>query len=288
MSLIPQHPTDAVRRVVVLFLSGVVAFAMLTVGLNATAYARTRPPKKPGPPTGVIAQAIDQGAVVSWGPPTSNGGSPVTGYSIQVGEGTRMVTCTTTTATTCTVHGLMDGRGYHAKVRAINAIGQGKASKSAKFTPGQSPDCSNLVPGANLEYCDLEHVNLAGLDLAGADFWGAKLVSQSFAGSDLAGALFGGDTQAQSDLTDVDFSNANLTGTTLDDTYLYVTSFVGANATDASFSDAIMIYDSFSDAILTGSSLGQAVLQFPSWSDTTCPDGTNSDSDGGTCQNDLG
>lgn len=288
MSLIPQHSSVAVRRVVVLILSGVVAFAIATLGLNPTAYARTRPPKKPGPPTGVTAQAIDQGAVVSWGPPASNGGSPITGYSVQVGEGSRMVTCTTTTSTTCTVHGLMDGRTYRGKVRAINAVGQGKASKSAKFTPGQSPDCAKLVPGANLEYCNLENVNLAGLDLAGADFWGAKLVDQSFAGSDLAGALFGGDTQAQADLTGVNFSDANLMEATLDDTYLYTTGFDDANLTDTSFIDAIMIYNSFSGANLTGASLDEAVLQFPSWSDTTCPDGTNSDSDGGTCVNNLG
>ncbi len=291
MWLIPKCPSVAARRVLGIGLSGVVAIAIVSVGLSPSAYARTVRPKKPGPASGVTAQPIDQGAVVSWVPPASNGGSPITGYLVQVGDSTRAESCTTSTATTCTVTGLMDGRQYRAKVRAVNAVGQGSAVLSAKFTPGQSPDCYNLVPGANLEYCPLnqEHVNLAGLDLAGADFWGAKLVGADFAGSDLAGALFGGNTQAQADLTSVIFSGANLTGATLDGTYLYTSGFDGATLIDTSFAGATLIFVDFSGANLTGSDLSQADLfQYLSWSDTTCPDGTNSDSDGGTCAHNLG
>jgi hypothetical protein len=291
MSLIPQRSSVAARRVLGIVLSGAVTVAIVGVGLSPSAYARTVRLKKPGAVTGVTAQPIDQGAVVTWGPPASDGGSQITGYLVQVGDDTRTVTCTTTTATTCTVTGLMDGRQHRAKVRAINAVGQGKVSLSGKFTPGQSPDCSNLVPGANLEYCPLnqEDVSLAGLDLAGADFWGAKLEGENFTGADLAGALFGGNTQAQADLSSAIFSGANLTGATLDGTYLYTTTFNGANLTDASFAGATLIFVNFSDANLTGSDLNQAdLLQSPSWSDTICPDGTNSDSDGNTCADNLG
>jgi hypothetical protein len=262
---------------------GVVALTM-AAGLTSPASARTPKVTRPGPPKGVVAQPIDHGGVISWIPPSSDGGSPVTGYSVTVGSGSGGATCTTTSATTCTVSGLMNGHLAHAKVRAINGVGISRAADSGKFVPGRSPNCANLTPGANLQYCNLTKANLEGLNLAGADFWGAKLVDQNFGGADLAGALFGGDTQTQSDLTGVDFSNANLTGALLDGTYLYTVSFNGADLTDAGLSGATLIFVDFSGANLTGSDLVQAdVLRFLTWSNTTCPDGSNSNNDGGSC-----
>ncbi len=40
-------------------------------------------------------------------------------------------------------------------------------------------------------------------------------------------------------------------------------------------------------AFLTGADLTFAHLDGAIWSNTTCPDGTNSDDDGGTCANNL-
>lgn len=284
MAPIRRERYAVVRKTLGVSVCGIVALAVVSVGMGPFASARTVKPKKPGPPTGVTAQSIDQGAVVSWGPPASDGGSTVTGYSVSVGAGAKAKSCTTTSATTCTVTGLIDGRQYRAKVRATNSVGQGKASLSASFTPGQSPDCANLVPGANLEYCNFHDADLDGLNLAGADFFAAKLVGASFEGTDLAGAIFGGNTQAQSDLTEVDFSGADMTGADLAETYMYLTGFDGTNLTDASFDGATLIAVDFDDAVLTGSSLDQADLtQLLEFSDTTCPDGTNSDNRGGTC-----
>jgi hypothetical protein len=264
-------------------LCGTLGLAVVAVGLSSPTYARTLRLKVPGQPTGVTARSIDQGAVVSWGPPASDGGSAITGYSVKVGAGTRAVGCTTTAATTCTVTGLTDGRQYQARVRAINGVGQGKISRSGKFTPGQSPNCANLVPGANLEFCDFHNADLAGLNLAGADFFGAKLVGANFGGADLEAASFGGNTQAQSDLTEVDFSNANLTDANFSGMYMYLTAFVGANLTDASFEGGTLLADNFTTANLTGVDLATVLVEFPIWSDTTCPDGTNSNNDGGSC-----
>lgn len=291
MSLLPHRSRTARRRALGVTLSVSVLLTAGAVGLSPPTYVSTPRTKKPGAPRSVSVQPTDQGAIVSWSPPASAGTSPITGYSVKVGEGRWTETCTTTTATTCTVTGLMDGRTYRARVRAVSLVGEGTASESAAFVPGQSPDCDNLVPGADLAYCSFTSgkVSLAGLDLAGADFWGAKLVGVDFTGSDLAGALFGGDTEAQADLTSVDFSGADLTGATLDDTYLYSVAFDGADVADASFTGATLIFNDFTGADLTGASLDQAdLLQFPVWSNTICPDGTNSDDDGGTCANDLG
>jgi Fibronectin type III domain/Pentapeptide repeats (9 copies)/Pentapeptide repeats (8 copies) len=270
-------------------LAGVLAIALLTVGVSSPAYA-TRIPKikHPAPPTDVTVQLAGQSAEVSWGPPISDGGSPITGYSVSVGSGRRALSCTTTTATTCTVAGLMDGRQYSAKVRAVNSVGDSKAAASSPFTPGLSPNCGDLTAGADLEYCDFHDASFNGLDLAGADFWGAKLGGSTFTNTDLAGALFGGNTQAQSDLTEVDFSNDNMTGANLDETYLYNNGFWDTNLTDASFDGATVLVDSFTDVNLTGADLENAnLLQFLEFSDSICPDGTSSDNDGGTCVGDL-
>ena len=245
--------------------------------------------KKPGPPTSVVAKPVAQGAVVSWGPPLSDGGSPVTGYSVTVGLRSHLATCATTGSTTCTISGLRDGRKVHAKVRAVNGVGTSQAAQSGTFTPGLSPDCANLTPGANLQYCDFRDASFDGLNLAGADLWGANIVGASFGGADLVGTLFGGDTLAQSDLTTVNFSNADMEDAILGNTYIYSTSFDGADLTNASFDGATLIFVGFSDANLTGSDIGQAeLLQNIDWSNTICPDGTNSDSDGDTCINNLG
>lgn len=68
-----------------------------------------------------VARAGDATAVVSWTPPASDGGSPLTGYVVSSYPGSKM--CTTTTALTCTVTGLIDGYKYYFRVYAVNKIG---------------------------------------------------------------------------------------------------------------------------------------------------------------------
>jgi hypothetical protein len=89
--------------------------------------------------------------------------------------------------------------------------------------------------------------NLSGLNLAGAQLPGADLSGANLKGTDLKGA----------DLTGANLSNANLNGADL----------TGAN--------------------LSGADLAGANLNKVTWSDTTCPDGTNSNADGGTCSGHL-
>ena len=196
----------------------------------------------------------------------------------------------TTAGLTCTVTNLTNGRGYTARVQASNSVGGGKFSARVKFVAGQGPDCANLVPGANLRYCDYHKAHLPGVDLAGADLTGAKLDGADLNGADLAGADFGGHSLPHlEDLTDVVFSNVDLAGADLADTYLFDSPMDGANVADAAFAGAYVIGVNFSNAVLTGSDLKDAQsLELPQWSDTTCPDGTNSTSDAGTCINNLG
>src|SRR5262249_14043354 len=83
----------------------------------------------PGAPTAVSAAPKSSGAVVTWTAPTSNGGSPVTGYKVVPYLGTVAQPATTVGATTtATVGGLTNGSAYTFKVAAINSIGTGAES----------------------------------------------------------------------------------------------------------------------------------------------------------------
>jgi hypothetical protein len=100
----------------------------------------------PGAPTAVSAVAGNGSATVSWTAP-SNGGSPITSYTITpytTGEGSTALTPMTITgtppATTATVSGLANGTTYQFAVSATNAIGTGLGStQTAQVTPAGPP-----------------------------------------------------------------------------------------------------------------------------------------------------
>jgi hypothetical protein len=256
------------RRAVALVCPALLAVALLSIAAASPAGARAPRIKKPGAPTSMSVVPAPGGATVSWSPPTSDGGSPVTGYVAIV----RSAVACSTTATTCSLTGLVNGHDYTVKVRAQNIVGTGMATKSVKFVAGQSPNCSNFTPGANLEYCRFRYADLDGLDLAGADFTGARLTYSTLTGADLAGTEFGGDN-----LTQDTFNNADMQGVDLSNTYLYRSSLQSVDLTDANVDGATVIYDDFIGANFTGIDLPD------NWVSDTCPDGTSTDSDGESC-----
>lgn len=103
-------------------------YASNTVGAGDAAHWPTPVvPGAPGAPTAVNATADDGRATVSWTPPSSNGGSAITGYTVtSAPDGiTKSVDGSTTTAT---LTGLTDGTGYTFTVTATNATGTGPSS----------------------------------------------------------------------------------------------------------------------------------------------------------------
>ncbi len=235
----------------------------------------------PGKPTGVVAAPVDGGTTVSWTAPASDGGADITGYTVATSRGGG--TCTTSGATTCTVTGLTNGVKYDVRVQATNSVGTGKGSKAVNVVAGQSPDCSNFVNGANLQYCNLRLDNLSGLSLIGVNLSFSKLVDTNLNGANLNDA----------NLTSANATNANAQGVDLVDANLTNSFLIKVNMTDTDLSGATLSGANMPDINFTGANLGGANMETATgtdsilWSDTTCPDGTNSDNDGGTCLNNL-
>jgi outer membrane protein OmpA-like peptidoglycan-associated protein len=100
----------------------------------------------PGAPGGVSAEAGNASATVSWTAPSSNGGSPVTGYKVTSSPGSK--SCFTSTLS-CTVHGLTNGTSYTFTVMAKNAAGTGpKSGRSSARTPIAPTDIAPFAYGS--------------------------------------------------------------------------------------------------------------------------------------------
>jgi uncharacterized repeat protein (TIGR01451 family) len=118
-------------------------------------------PTAPGMPTNVSAIAGDTSATVSWTAPASDGGSPITSYTVTAFTGGAPAVVTTTQGgSPATVFPLTNGVLYTFSVHATNAIGNGPESlQSAAVTPGGAPDLAismtgqaSVIAGANVAY----------------------------------------------------------------------------------------------------------------------------------------
>jgi hypothetical protein len=96
--------------------------------------------------------------------------------------------------------------------------------------------------------------SLAGYDFSACDLSGANLSGANLISADLTGT----------NLSDANLSGANLTGADLTGANLSRANLTGANLENAELNSA---------TTLTG----------VTWGNTTCPDGTNTDTNGGTC-----
>jgi titin len=105
------------------------------------------PATAPGAPTMATASAGDREATVTWVDPTSNGGSPITSYTV-TGSGSDSSAPTSTVGpaqTSATITNLTDGVTYTFTVTATNALGTGPASQPSNAV---TPEPSIGPPGA--------------------------------------------------------------------------------------------------------------------------------------------
>jgi hypothetical protein len=141
----------------------------------SNAVTPTAPATAPGAPTGVNATAGDAQATVSWTAP-SDGGSPITSYTVTASPGGTMSTVDGSTSS-ATVTGLTNGTSYTFTVTATNAVGPGPASAASNtVTPSAPPAAPVLMQTTIGQASAVPSGGLVRVALPGAVTAGDRLV----------------------------------------------------------------------------------------------------------------
>ncbi|HSP80135.1 MAG TPA: fibronectin type III domain-containing protein [Myxococcaceae bacterium] len=106
-------------------------------GEGPAASSTATPRTVPTTPVEVLVTPGDGQAMVAWQRPGSDGGSPLTGYSVELQPGDQTLTVEASTLST-TVTGLTNGTKYTLTVRALNAAGSSQGI-SVDVTPYTVP-----------------------------------------------------------------------------------------------------------------------------------------------------
>ncbi len=122
---------------------------------------------------------------------------------------------------------------------------------------------------------------------SGQSFTGANLNGGQLVGAYLVGASLQGANLNKSEAAGAFLDAANLAGANLNKTVLAGALLNGADLEGANLNGADLSAANLTGADLRGANLHGANLTGTIFSGTTCPDGSNSDSDGGTCANDA-
>src|ERR1019366_1564897 len=124
----------------------VAATNLIGTGPPSAASNSVTPATVPGAPTIGTATAGNASATVNWSAPSSNGGSPVTGYVITPFIGAVAQTpIDVGNVLTDDVTGLTNGTAYTFTVAATNVIGTGPASAASNSV---TPTAPATAPGA--------------------------------------------------------------------------------------------------------------------------------------------
>lgn len=158
--------------------------------------------------------------------------------------------------------------------------------KDANFT-------NSSFQGAQLKRIDLRETNIEGVDLTAATLDESNLENKNLSTVTINGTSFIGAIMVNvvlpSNLS-ADFRSANLTGVDFSNVTSPLwptTQFQLANLTDVNLSGLDLTNLDFTGTNLTGADLSNSVRDNIIWSGTICPDGTNSNDNGGTCEGHL-
>ena len=142
---------------------------------------------------------------------------------------------------------------------------------------------------SDFRYADLRSADLEGASLCGADFGYANLMGAYLGRSSWYCYYLSNDFSSSPGDTppSINFQAANLKYANFTDAFLHSSNFSSANLIGADLSRSELHESDMSYADLTGAKLSDAVLTGINWNYTTCPDGTNSNDNGNTCENNL-
>ena len=112
-------------------------------GAASAASTAVTPRTVPDAPVAVNASPGNALVAVSWTPPASNGGDPITSYTATADPGG--ATCSTS-GTSCTITGLDNGTTYTVTVTATNSLGTGAASTASAGATPVAPPAPQPVP----------------------------------------------------------------------------------------------------------------------------------------------
>lgn len=121
--------------------------AINAVGVSASSAAVAHYGTIPGAPLSVTATTNNQTTTVSWSAPASDGGSPITGYTVTDWGNEN---CSVSASThSCAFTGLTDGLLYEFTVWALNANGAGQAV-NVVVVPSVAPQAPTGVTGVDI------------------------------------------------------------------------------------------------------------------------------------------
>lgn len=162
------------------------------------------------------------------------------------------------------VHACYNARGLVVIIGASESCGVNETAIDWIKEEKRPFTCTSCDPRAA---DNLAGQNLSDSYITGSGFDNADLSSVNFTDSVLQGGSFSDTNFSSSNLTDVDFS--------------------GNVSTDTNFTNANLTNVDFTDTDLTGSTFTGTTRTGVEWNNTTCPDGTNSNSNSGTCEGHL-
>lgn len=135
--------------------------------LEAAVEALEVEPTVPDAPASVSASVDGSSVTVSWTEPESDGGSPITGYRVELSDG-RTVNVDDSSRTAVTFSWLTPGETITAHVTAINAVGDSETTADSSIVeigdpvPGNAGPASSAADDASLASIEVDGVVIGG------------------------------------------------------------------------------------------------------------------------------
>ncbi|MGH9090351.1 MAG: beta strand repeat-containing protein, partial [Acidimicrobiales bacterium] len=174
-----------------------------TAGTGPSSSVSAKPTGTPGVPTITRATPGNGQVTLTWSAPASNGGSPITGYVVNVATGVTPPSTVPTgsTGTSFTVTGLTNGTPYTFSVAAVNGNGTGTLSPAVTATPVSAPSAPTNVTATSTATGTKVHVTWTDPAANGTTISGYTLSATPVGGGTPVTATVAGTTATSGTIT---------------------------------------------------------------------------------------